>query len=242
MSKILVVEDDREALDAYEGALRSAGFDVLTAATGGRALAVAREVALDIVLADLRLSDMSGLDVLNGLHGTSSRVPFVIITAFGTIEVAVEAMKRGAADFVEKPVPLDDLVLIVRAAVSNASPPTFTPEHVTMSRVSDRRVHRALEIIRTRHCDPQLGLSSVASELEISRCFLARLIKRETGFTFLYHLHRTRIRASEALLAHSTLSIKLIAAAVGYSTTGWFDRHFRRLLGIRPTEYRRNRS
>ena len=102
MPKVLLIDDDLGTLEGYGGILRHAGFDVVTAASGRRGLALARGQAFDLVLADLRLPDQSGLEMLRTLRRVNVDVPVVVVTGFGSESTAADAFRLGA-DYVEKP-------------------------------------------------------------------------------------------------------------------------------------------
>ena len=113
--RILVVEDEDKLRRVVELQLRSAGFEVDQASTAEQGLALSERA--DLVITDLRLPGMDGLELLAALRRQSSQVPVIVVTAFGTVEKAVEAMKAGAADFLLKPFSLDHLMAVVEKAL-----------------------------------------------------------------------------------------------------------------------------
>src|SRR5271169_1928852 len=119
--KILVIDDDSEVRNVFSKFLKDEGFSV-TAASGGReALSIlAREIP-DIILLDLRMPDMDGISVLKEIKETDPELPVIMITAHGDVSVAVEAIKRGAYDFLCKPPDFDHLVLVINRAVQKRS-------------------------------------------------------------------------------------------------------------------------
>jgi DNA-binding NtrC family response regulator len=112
---ILVVEDEEKLRRVLELQLKTAGFTVLQASTAEDGLKLADQA--DLVLTDLRLPGMDGVALLSALQRQNSRTPVVLMTAFGTVEVAVEAMKSGAADFILKPFSLDHLMTLIDKAL-----------------------------------------------------------------------------------------------------------------------------
>ena len=116
MSRILVIDDDAGVRDSMERTLRQAGYSVQSAATGEEGLEVARSGGFDVILSDLRMPGLSGIDILRKLRDVKVDAAFVVMTGFGTVETAVEAMKLGAVDFVQKPFFRDELLMRVRAA------------------------------------------------------------------------------------------------------------------------------
>ncbi len=131
---VLVVDDDVELLRAISSQLEFEGVEVRCATSGREALAILEREALDLVLTDIQMPGMSGMDLLHEVRTRWSDVSVVMMTAHGTIDMAVEAMKLGAADFLTKPlrteVMLDTLrsALDVIAAKPDAPPP---PEPVS---------------------------------------------------------------------------------------------------------------
>jgi DNA-binding NtrC family response regulator len=116
MSRILVIDDDTAVRDSMERMLRSAGYTVRTAASGEEGFVLGRDGAFDVILSDMRMPGISGLDVLRKLRELRVDSGFIVMTGFGTVDTAVEAMKLGAVDFVQKPFFRDELLMRVRAA------------------------------------------------------------------------------------------------------------------------------
>lgn len=96
-----------------ERALLGEGYEVETAATGEEGIETIRDDRFDLVLTDLKLPGISGLEVLQAVRSARPALPVVVLTAYGTVATAVEAMKRGAHDFLEKPVEIEDLFALV---------------------------------------------------------------------------------------------------------------------------------
>ena len=132
MSQILVVDDEKTIRMAQATALRRAGFDVETAATGEEAVAMVRDTPFGLVLSDVRLQGMDGMEVLRAVRAASPGTQVILMTSFGTVEDAVEAMQLGAHSYVRKPIEMADLEPIVReclaaggsGAESAAAPPS----------------------------------------------------------------------------------------------------------------------
>src|SRR6476619_5239227 len=116
MPRILLIDDDAAVLESMSRTLKSAGYTVQPAASGEEGLAAARRGSFDVILSDMRMPGMSGLDLLKKVREAHVDSVFIIMTGFGTVETAVEAMKLGAVDFVQKPFFRDELLMRVRAA------------------------------------------------------------------------------------------------------------------------------
>lgn len=116
MPKLLVVDDEPNVLYSIEKGLQSDEREVVVALTGRQALELIEQQRPDAVILDVRLTDMSGLDVFDRIRQLAPRLPVIIITAYASTETAIEAMKRGAFEYLLKPVDLHQL----REAVDRA--------------------------------------------------------------------------------------------------------------------------
>jgi two-component system, NtrC family, response regulator HydG len=116
MARVLVVDDDAGVRESMARMLGAAGYTVQTAPSGEEGFDLARGDAFDVILSDMRMPGLSGLDILKKLREVRVDASFIIMTGFGTVDTAVEAMKLGAVDFVQKPFFRDELLMRVRAA------------------------------------------------------------------------------------------------------------------------------
>lgn len=112
--QILVVDDEPAQLEMISGFLKKQGFNVITAASAERAFELFRQDAFDLILTDQKMVKMSGLELLQSVHGINPETPVIMITAFGTIESAVAALKQGAIDYLTKPLNLEELLHRIR--------------------------------------------------------------------------------------------------------------------------------
>ncbi len=118
---VLVVDDEASVTDMLYEDLTEEGYDCITASTGGDALQRLAVNEADVALLDLRLPDLYGIEVLQEIKSTHPETAVIIITSYGDIETAVEAMKIGATDFIIKPFALERINRSVAAALHTAS-------------------------------------------------------------------------------------------------------------------------
>lgn len=111
---ILVVEDEQVQLEGIAGFLVKQGYRVFKASEATEALEIARRETLDIVLSDFRMSGMNGIELLVSLKNLNPDIEVIIMTAYGSVESATEAMKLGAVDYITKPVDLHRLQVMIR--------------------------------------------------------------------------------------------------------------------------------
>ena len=116
---ILVVDDDAAMTSAVCEVLRQSGYLPLSAQSGSEALDIVKRERPDLLISDLRMTEMSGHQLQQELQTIAPNLPVVIIAAFGTIESAVESMKLGARDFRTKPFSNKELLLVVSRALEN---------------------------------------------------------------------------------------------------------------------------
>ncbi|MGB3365401.1 MAG: sigma-54 dependent transcriptional regulator [Thermodesulfobacteriota bacterium] len=116
-SLILIIEDERLLSKQLQKALSQEGYFVITSHEGVEGLQIAKRENPDLVILDLKLPDRDGLQVLKDLSGFERMPPTIMMTAHGSVEVAVSAIRDGAYDFIEKPFPLDKLKVMVRNAL-----------------------------------------------------------------------------------------------------------------------------
>jgi DNA-binding NtrC family response regulator len=119
-TKILVIDDDQETLDLLDYYLTSKGYAVTTANTGEQALALAEGNRFNLVLTDLRLPDVDGIEVVERLKKTSLEIEIIMISGQGSVSDAVDATKAGAFYFVQKPIELDELTVLIEKALERS--------------------------------------------------------------------------------------------------------------------------
>lgn len=117
---ILLIEDDKNLATNLVVMLEGEGFEVTVASSGDDGLNRIREVDADAVLTDLRMPGLGGLELVQQLHESRPRLPVVLMTAYGTIETAIEATKHGAYDYLQKPFEMRSLLAVLRRAVEAA--------------------------------------------------------------------------------------------------------------------------
>jgi two-component system NtrC family response regulator len=117
VSNILVVDDDESLRRVTQLQLEEAGYRVLTASSGSEALDMMGQEPSALVITDLRMPGLSGLELLQKIRLSYPQTSVLMITAFGTVQTAVEAMKAGAYDYITKPIDYDELLLVVNRAM-----------------------------------------------------------------------------------------------------------------------------
>lgn len=114
---ILIVDDEPSMRMALSESLESCGYEICTSGDGVDALKKFHDDRFKVVITDMRMPKMSGMEVLRGIKKISPRTPVIVITAYGTVNTAIEAMKEGASDFIMKPFSLEHLESVVKSVV-----------------------------------------------------------------------------------------------------------------------------
>lgn len=157
MSTVLVIDDEPAIQHAFRRAFRSPDVSMLTASTAREGVELWRQHRPDVVVLDLNLPDRSGLDTFQELHGLDARVPVIFITGHGTTDTAIEAMKRGAFDYLLKPLELAQLRELI---------------------------DRALQISRLMRVPPVLaenGATGASTDVLVGRCPVMQSVYKEIG-------------------------------------------------------------
>src|SRR3954447_10311872 len=118
---VLVVDDEPAIVDSLHTIFERESLRVLTAGSGGEALEIIRREPVSVLVTDLMMPGMSGIDLLKASRSVSPETETVLMTAYGTVENAVEAMKQGAYDFVTKPIKRAHLLRVVGKALEKRS-------------------------------------------------------------------------------------------------------------------------
>jgi DNA-binding NtrC family response regulator len=118
--RVLIVDDERRQRDILQMILEAEGYETLSAGSGRQAREVARREPMDVVLTDLKMPDLNGIELLTELLKAQPGLCVILMTAHGSIDTAVEAMRRGAFDYLTKPLEKDELLIVLRRAVERS--------------------------------------------------------------------------------------------------------------------------
>jgi DNA-binding NtrC family response regulator len=182
--RILLVDDDPGVREAMSAFLSRSGYDVSVAECGETALARAATTPCDVVVSDLKMPGMTGIELLEALRQQGHSIPFVLLTAYGTVQTAVAAMKCGAADFLLKPFLPAQLERILRSCLASSSGsdrsgngPVPSGEEMVVAR--SRSMQEILSL--ARHVAIGMATVLVTGESGTGKEVLARYIHRNSG-------------------------------------------------------------
>ncbi|UCG37115.1 MAG: response regulator, partial [Candidatus Bathyarchaeota archaeon] len=159
-NRILIVEDESDMRNGLQKILSRKGYSVDTAEDGVRAVEKLKQTVFQVVIADLKMPRMDGIGVLQKAKDVDNAVAVIIITGYGTVKTAVEAMRLGAFDYIAKPFKPDDISLVVERALKTREEDRRTPLPEVTSEAPDKttRTGRTAEQIKERrilleHCE-----------------------------------------------------------------------------------------
>ncbi len=254
--KVLIVEDDAEIIDLHRHYLsehlsldiKSSGIDALRY--------LKKKPHIRLALIDLMLPDITGIDVLREIKKRLPFVPTIIVTAFGSEDVAVKAFRCGARDYLKKPFNYDELIERMNFCLSlnfigqaknrtaltsetESSIPAGSPQGQQGSGKT-QHVQRALQYIHNNYAT-DISLEQVSKTVNLSKYHFSRIFKEITGLTYQSYVNRIRIEQAKKMLNDDALSVTDAGYAVGYSDLTHFERIFKKVIGSSPSQYRRKR-
>lgn len=169
MTHVHIVEDDDAVAASLAALLGSWGYATSRSASGEAFLEFAGDTPSCVVL-DVRLPGMNGLDVLDAFRKTDGQTPVIVVTGHGDVTMAVDAMRRGARDFIEKPFDGDDLVETIRTAVESAIPDIQCRQKLqTLTPRETEVMHEVLAGHQNKIIAYKLGISQKTVELHRAR-------------------------------------------------------------------------
>nr|MBL0717287.1 response regulator [Desulfobacterales bacterium] len=121
MKTILIVDDDKNILKVIKMKLESEGFQVASALKAQIALQIAKDEVIDLALLDLKLNGKNGIELMEEIHQINPELPVIILTAYGAINTAVEAMRKGAYSYLTKPFDDNDLLLQIEQCLEKTT-------------------------------------------------------------------------------------------------------------------------
>ncbi len=140
MSRILVIDDEQSIRNSLKEVLEYEKYEVDLATEGREALEMFEKNQYDVVLCDIKMPKMDGIEVLEEMFGQTTDIPIIMISGHGNIDTAVESLKKGAYDFIEKPLDLNRLLITIKNALEKGS-------LVTETRALKKKVSKKYEMV-----------------------------------------------------------------------------------------------
>jgi AraC-like DNA-binding protein/CheY-like chemotaxis protein len=251
MTKVLTIDDHQESCEAIAGLLRLEGFDAEIATTGGHGLAWALVHPVDLILVDLHLSDMSGIDVVRTLRTHGISTPIFITTAFPDLDDSFDAQSVGASGYIEGLLLFDQLLHVVRSALAGRAGGNHAAQSATLPGPGsaslppqalgsgvERRIRYVVRALDNEGETPW-SITTLADRVRLSNSRLRHLFAETMGMPLSRFIRMRRLHRLAQRLIKSSDSIALIVSEVHLPNDLRRMRDaFRRRFGMTPMAYR----
>jgi two-component system response regulator YesN len=227
---ILLVDDDNDFREEFCELFDDYHF--IEAQNGREALdALAKPNEIDLVILDVKLPDMRGTKVLQEMKRMAPTLPVIILTGYSSKDVAIEALKGNADDYIEKPIDVDKAIESIRMLLERSGAGSVDTEG-TSGKIA--RIKSFLD----RNYHKKVSLDEAAALVCLSPKYLSRLFRERTGQGFNEYRLQHKIEHATELLRNSEATVNQIAWQLGYQNAESFIRIFKKTTGRTPSEFR----
>ncbi len=231
--KILLVDDDEDFRREFGYSFDE--YEVIEASSGQGALQLLkRPNEIDLVILDVMMPGLSGTEVLKEIRNSAPELGIIILTGYGSKEVAVEALKGHADDYIEKPFDIEKTKEIIENILVKKGRESYIDSNDIESKIE--RVKHFVE----RNFHKKVCLKDAAVAVCLSPKYLSRVFKQNTGMGFSRYKLAIKVKKAKELLKNTGCNIEQISDKLGYQNVESFIRIFESLTGRSPTEFRKN--
>ena len=253
MFKLLIVDDEENERNGIAGLIKKYAypFETFQAKNGMEALGMIRKTSFDVVLTDIGMPYMNGIELIEEAQKLGIWMIFIIYSAFAEFEYAQSAVSLGVLKYLLKPISLDDfkklftevetLCLNKYGSEKPESNELFykLTHNAGEKEGKNRIIKKAKHLIQANYSNPDLGLSFLAVKLKISGAYLSSLFKAETGRNVSVYIADQRISRAKYLLKRGNLKVNEVSKTVGFSSESYFIKLFKDREGMSPSQFRR---
>lgn len=250
-TNILIVEDEPIIIELFREFLFD-GFRLSFAMSSFEATSslVDNIYNLDIILLDHNLPDSSGIEVLKQVKKLRPGLPVIMITAYGNEDIAADAFRYGAREYIKKPFSRNELIEKIYFCLALGQVPKYTARRVLTvedenvplalrnAGKSGNKIQRAIDYING-NLSSRFTLDTVANAACMSKYHFSRVFKETVGCTYQDYLNNLRINKAVSMLNDKNMTITDIAFSIGYSDLSHFARIFKRNTGYNPSTFRK---
>jgi len=227
--KILVIDDDPRVIKSIKMALSE--YEIIDYTDGRKAVEFLKKSrGINFVLLDVMMPKIDGLAVLHEIRKHNKDIIVMMMTAYATKDIAVQALRDHADDFIEKPFDMEDLRKRTRNFLRSK-------EYLNIDALGkDYKVNRIKSFVARNYQNSSLDL--IADELCLSPKYISRMFKEQSGESYRNYHIKVKIDIAKSLLETTSLTIDEISYKLGYHNPESFMRIFKRKIGCTPTQFR----
>ena len=250
MYKIVLIDDEPWALAGLRKIFNwhNKQFEIAAESTNSvEALDIIRRVQPDAVFTDIRMPDISGIELMKIIRSEGLDIEFVIISGFAEFSYAQESLRLGAFDYFLKPIQIKEANTLLKTLweyleqkkQKNTNVPDNLPAHKTGDYINPDFI-RLLSYI-DMHFQEELHLSSLAEKFRLNPTYCSELFKKVTEKTYPEYLSKLRIKHACRLLESTSMSLQQVAYKTGFSDNYYFTKVFKKTIGCPPSEFRKRK-
>ena len=245
--RILVVDDEIQMLAAIKESLRRCEYDVVTASNPVEALNRFAENHFSLVITDMKMPMMSGIELLRNVKKEKPAVPVIMVTAYGTIDTAIQAMREGAFDYIIKPFEesalkarIENLLRQRKRLHEHFKTLGFFIEEEIINPVDHKFIQQTISLINEYIAYTNFSVEMLAADLAVSRSLLHKKLMALIGQSPSDLIRRIRLNKAAKLIEHKSGNISEIALEVGFNSPSYFAKCFQKQFGFNPSRYHQN--
>ncbi|MDR3766488.1 MAG: response regulator [Butyricicoccus sp.] len=250
MYRVLLVEDDAALRYMYTRmhAWQEQGFCLAAEAADGReALAKLDEECFDLIVTDIRMPFIDGLELLRALRQLQSNTPVILVSSYGEFEYAREGLVLGAFDYIVKPFQDSQLSEVLARAAAFLSSRGAEDSQFAIVRaafdqagvpIEENGFTQTLAAFLAAHLNEVVTMEQAAEHLGLSKDYFGKTCKAQTGMTFGALYNCVRVEHAKCLLRDSTYRAGEISERLGFASPDYFTRIFKAQTGCTPSQYR----
>ncbi|MBP2241523.1 YesN/AraC family two-component response regulator [Cytobacillus eiseniae] len=252
---IVIVDDEPITRKGIQRTLESwsnGEFMIHIAESGEEVLRIAEEKKIHILLSDIRMPEMTGLQLLKNLKAKRMSPVVIVISAYSEFEYAQEALRLGVVNYLLKPVGKKKLIEAIEAAVQvmEKQQRVGMIEKVVDEKIinANAKMNSTKDTIRLaityidRHLKDELTQKNVAAHVHLNPSYFSVLFKEQVNLTFSEYVTRRRIQRAKELMISTNLTVNEVAYEVGYKTSKYFIKLFKEIEGVTPSTYRKTNN
>jgi two-component system, response regulator YesN len=242
MINLLIVDDEWFISDSLSTLKEwpERGIHVIgTASNGKEALSIIEQNQVDILITDIRMPDMDGLELIKAVHQIQQKIEIIVISGYEEFEYAYTALKYKVKGYLLKPIDIDELFGVIDEILKSIPKPDSNQELIEEQ---PQTYHEVLvtqaQTYAANNLQEPLTLIDVAKELHLNPHYFGQIFKKITGESFTTYITRLRMEKASDLLKQPEMKVYEVSHLVGYNDSKYFTKLFQKKYHLTPKEYR----